>query len=105
MLGVILGDIAGSPYEFSTLKASPDFELFSPRSCITDDTVLTIAVMEAFLITKDTLKELTALARNTRMLLQEYTIAHPYAGYGARYEAWCDRGEFLQLFAGFYCLV
>ena len=43
MLGAIIGDIVGSPYEFNNIKTT-DFELFSSKSTFTDDTVMTIAV-------------------------------------------------------------
>lgn len=43
MLGAIVGDIVGSPYEFYNTK-SPSFELFTPQSYFTDDSVMTLAV-------------------------------------------------------------
>ena len=45
MLGAIIGDIVGSCYEFNGIKTT-DFELFSPRSRYTDDSVMTMAVAE-----------------------------------------------------------
>ena len=49
MFGAILGDIIGSPYEFDRGRKTKDFPLFSDASEFTDDTVMTIAVAEAFL--------------------------------------------------------
>ena len=49
MYGAILGDIIGSPYEFDRSGKTKNFPLFSPNSCFTDDTVMTIAVAEALL--------------------------------------------------------
>ena len=49
MYGAILGDIIGSPYEFDRSGKTKDFPLFSPESRFTDDTVMTIAVADAFL--------------------------------------------------------
>ena len=49
MYGAILGDIIGSPYEFNRGDKTKDFPLFSERSRFTDDTVMTIAVADAFL--------------------------------------------------------
>ena len=49
MYGAILGDIIGSPYEFDMGSKTKDFPLFSHHSTFTDDTVMTIAVAEAFL--------------------------------------------------------
>ena len=52
MIGAILGDIIGSPYEFDRGNKSKDFPLFSKYSKFTDDTVMTIAVCRAFLDVK-----------------------------------------------------
>ena len=49
MIGAILGDIIGSPYEFDRGSKSKDFPLFSEESTYTDDTVMTLAVAKAFL--------------------------------------------------------
>ena len=43
MLGAIIGDIVGSIYEFESEK-SKDFELFTPKSRLTDDSLMTLAV-------------------------------------------------------------
>jgi len=51
MLGAIIGDIIGSPYEFHNIK-SKDFELFCDRCCFTDDTILTCATAEWLLSAK-----------------------------------------------------
>ena len=45
MLGAVIGDIAGSVYEFDNTK-DYDFEMFPPGSNFTDDTVMTMAVAE-----------------------------------------------------------
>lgn len=51
MLGSIIGDIVGSPYEFHNIK-SKDFKLFSEKCCFTDDTILTCATAEWLLSNK-----------------------------------------------------
>lgn len=43
MIGAILGDIIGSPYEFDRGNKSKEFPLFSHESTYTDDTVMTLA--------------------------------------------------------------
>ena len=45
MLGAIVGDVAGSHYEHFPTK-SLDFDFFREHSCVTDDSVLTIAVAD-----------------------------------------------------------
>lgn len=43
MLGAIIGDMVGSPYEFHPWRGAAEaFPLFSPRSRFTDDTVMTV---------------------------------------------------------------
>ena len=46
MLGAIIGDIAGSVYEFNNAKTE-DFPLITKQSNYTDDTICTIAVADA----------------------------------------------------------
>lgn len=45
MLGSIIGDIIGSPYEFHNIKTK-DFPLFCDKCCFTDDSILTCATAE-----------------------------------------------------------
>ncbi len=49
LLGALAGDVIGSVYEFIPHYTRKDFPLFSSNSCITDDTILTVAVAEAIL--------------------------------------------------------
>lgn len=76
MLGAIAGDIIGSSYEWHRTKAY-DFELFTPESRFTDDTVLTIAVADCILHGKD-----------YALTLKEYGRRYPYAGYGGMFFRW-----------------
>ena len=48
MYGVAIGDLLGSKYEFNNIKTK-DFELFQPDMFVTDDTVMTCAVIETLL--------------------------------------------------------
>lgn len=48
MLGSIIGDIVGSPYEFNNIKTK-EFPLFKDSSIFTDDTILTIATAECLM--------------------------------------------------------
>ena len=47
MIGAIAGDIIGSVYEHYPIKTK-DFPLFDPQCRFTDDSVLTVAIAEAF---------------------------------------------------------
>lgn len=76
MLGAIAGDIIGSEYEFANWKEY-NFPLFSERSTYTDDSVLTIAVADAFMNDLD-------IPRT----LKEYTKRYPGRGYGGSFYQW-----------------
>ena len=87
MYGAILGDIIGSPYEFDRGSKSKDFSLFSKESEFTDDTVMTIAVADAFL---DAQTNEADEQIKTRLIhaMQKYGKAYPNAGYGGMFCHW-----------------
>ena len=85
MYGAILGDIIGSPYEFDRGGKTKNFPLFSPNSCFTDDTVMTIAVAEALLdAPEDDERIREALIKS----MQKWGRLYPDAGYGVRFCDW-----------------
>ena len=87
MYGAILGDIIGSPYEFDRGTKTKDFPLFSPNSTFTDDSVMTLAVADAFLsITPDT--ENADICRRLVRSMQSYGRKYPDAGYGGKFRLW-----------------
>lgn len=45
MLGAIIGDVVGSVYEFNNIRTK-DFPLLTKRNTFTDDTILTIAIVD-----------------------------------------------------------
>ena len=88
MIGAILGDIVGSPYEFDRSDKIKDFgPLFIKKSCYTDDSVMTIAVADGLMnagkdadvdtIHKEVIKSMKAWGRR-----------YPNAGYGAKFIWW-----------------
>ncbi len=87
MYGAILGDIIGSPYEFDRGNKSKDFPLFSRNSKITDDSVMTLAVADAFL---SLLPETTDEDIRCQLIqsMQTYGRKYPYAGYGGMFRRW-----------------
>lgn len=76
MLGAIIGDVIGSVFEASPIKTT-DFELFSPNSRFTDDTVMTIAIAYAVLHGLDYGEALRRFGRR-----------YPDAGYGGSFYHW-----------------
>ncbi len=85
MLGAILGDIIGSPYEFSSDKTK-DFQLFSNGNRLTDDSLMTIAIgcacVNANLCDEDDFKD--KVAYFMRLIGRQYRDA----GYGAKFYKW-----------------
>jgi len=86
MLGAIVGDIVGSPYEFYNTK-SPSFELFTPQSCFTDDSVMTLAVAKWLI--EDEAHTIHYLI----YCMQELGNRYPNAGYGGNFIAWLREDE------------
>lgn len=86
MIGAILGDMIGSPYEFDRSPKVKEFPLFSKHSEFTDDSVMTIAVAEALMDTLGkTDKEIkTALVAS----MQKWGHLYPDAGYGGMFYQW-----------------
>lgn len=87
MYGAVLGDIIGSPYEFDQGDKTKDFPLFSAESTYTDDSVMTLAVADAFL---SLLPETTDEDIRCQLIqsMQTYGRKYPYAGYGGMFRRW-----------------
>jgi ADP-ribosyl-[dinitrogen reductase] hydrolase len=81
MLGAIIGDIAGSIYEFDNYRAK-DFEFFGRGADFTDDTVCTIAVADALLNDLDPAQALVAWCKR-----------YPGRGYGGMFARWIESRE------------
>lgn len=84
MLGAIIGDIAGSRYEFHNSKTT-DFPLMDDHCFFTDDTVMTVAVAEGLMNGKrDPEKTEAAIVK----AMQKYGRMFPDAGYGGKFGEW-----------------
>lgn len=92
MYGAILGDIIGSPYEFDMGDQTKDFPLFSEVSAFTDDTVMTLAVADAFCDAQPVgnLSEANVEWIRNRLIrgMQSLGREYPDAGYGCRFQYW-----------------
>lgn len=87
MHGAILGDIIGSPYEFDRGNKTKDFPLFSRNSKFTDDSVMTLAVADAFLSLPPQVSD-EDIHRFLLRSMQTYGQAFPHAGYGGMFRRW-----------------
>lgn len=92
MLGAIIGDIIGSPYEFGSDKTK-DFPLFVPGCRPTDDSVMTVAVGCACAEADCT--DETEFKRVLVEKMREIGRQYPDAGYGGMFYEWLmhDDGE------------
>lgn len=86
MIGAILGDIIGSPFEFDRGRKTKDFAMFSDGSGFTDDSVMTVAVADALIESpgESDLDVKAALVMKMRYWGRRY----PNAGYGSRFYHW-----------------
>ncbi len=92
MIGAILGDIIGSPYEFDRGSKSKDFPLFSGESTYTDDTVMTLAVAMAFIdaAPDDSDDRILQLLADS---MRRFGNMYPDAGYGVMFSRWLQNPE------------
>ena len=84
MIGAIIGDIVGAPYEFNNIRTK-EFPLFSQRSKPTDDSIMTLAVAQALLDTADDPAALSAAAVRR---MREFGRRYPQVGYGPTFVRW-----------------
>ena len=78
MLGAIIGDIVGSKYEFNN-TFDYDFEMFTNGCSFTDDTICTVAIMEALLHNQP-------FKATLHSWCNRYPC--PMGGYGASFARW-----------------
>ena len=81
MIGAIIGDVVGSYHEFREEKIY-DGDFILPESCITDDSILSLATAESILRNE-------YYTRNYK----RYCKAYPTVGYGPSFMAWADTHE------------
>lgn len=85
MLGAIIGDIAGSRFEWHNIKTK-EFELLVDGYCQpTDDSIMTLAVAKAIVDTKD---DRSQLEGHVVRCMQGLGRRYPYAGYGGKFDRW-----------------
>lgn len=83
--GAIIGDIAGSRFEFNNIKAKNNWVLLHPHCYFTDDTVMTCAIAQAVMKCDPDFSDLADLAATFMRYLGG---RYPNAGYGRRFKDW-----------------
>ena len=84
MIGAIIGDIVGSRFEFNN-RLTKRFTFLTPECEFTDDSVMTCAVAQALMDSKD---DFSDLSEKTAAAMQRIGRRYPFCGYGARFYGW-----------------
>ena len=84
MLGAIIGDIAGSRFEFHNWRHK-DFQIFKQQCRFTDDSVMTLAVAAALM---EAGEDAAALAPCAVQWMQRLGRSYPRCGFGGRFYDW-----------------
>lgn len=84
ILSAVIGDVVGSRFEFNNIKTK-DFELVTDESTFTDDTVLTMAVLDWCVNSKDPYNY-----SERASYLQKWARKYPNSGYGETFIHWKD---------------
>lgn len=100
LLGGIIGDIAGSRFEFNPIKnkhfellvkgknylsSNQTFKEYNETCHFTDDTIMTVAVAKAMLDADEDYGNLKELVVKN---MKEFGHKYPLAGYGAKFNTW-----------------
>lgn len=89
MIGAIIGDIAGSRFEWHNHR-SKDFELVTKDCRFTDDSVMSLAVAKAILEAKGQMDILPAEAVKW---MQELGRRYPRCGFGGGFKRWVHSND------------
>lgn len=84
MLGAIIGDIVGSRFEWNNVKTK-EFELFTYKCEITDDSIMSLAIAKALL---DCGQNFTNLGVMAVEAMREVGRPYPNCGYGGMFRKW-----------------
>ncbi|MGM9522184.1 MAG: ADP-ribosylglycohydrolase family protein [Oscillospiraceae bacterium] len=98
MYGAFIGDIVGSKYEFHNIKTKK-FPLFSQGCDYTDDTIMTVAVAKAILLSRREQFEKSEMGKGFREFLVEVMqdfgrrYPHPTGAYGGNFAKWLHQAK------------
>ena len=86
LIGAIVGDVAGSIYEFNNIRTK-DCLLFTKDCHFTDDSVLSIAVYKAL---KECRGDYSNLYQQTKSCVNEVGRRYENCGYGGMFKKWLN---------------
>ena len=84
MLGAIIGDIVGSRFEWNNIK-SKEFDFLTYKCFPTDDSIMTLALAQAILLSKPDYSDLSQKAVEC---MQSLGRNYPDCGYGSGFRKW-----------------
>ena len=84
MLGAIIGDIVGSRFEWNNHR-SKNFEFLTYKCFPTDDSIMSLAIAQAILVSK---KNYSDLSKNAVECMQSVGRNYPDCGYGGSFYDW-----------------
>ena len=84
MIGAIIGDVVGSRFEFHNYL-SKEFDFLTSDCTFTDDTVMTCAVAQALMDSKE---DFSDLSEKAVAAMQRIGQQFPHCGYGSRFIGW-----------------
>lgn len=84
MLGAIIGDIVGSRFEWNNHR-DKDFEFLTYKCFPTDDSIMSLAIAQAILVSKP---DHSDLSKNAVTCMQSVGRNYPDCGYGGSFYAW-----------------
>ena len=84
MLGAIIGDIVGSRFEWNNIKTK-DFKFLTYKCFPTDDSIMTLALAQAILVSKP---DYSDLSQNAVECMQAVGRNYPDCGYGGKFRQW-----------------
>lgn len=84
MLGAIIGDLAGSRFEWENNR-SKEFEFLTYKCSPTDDSIMTLALAQAILASKS---DYSDLSQNAVKCMQSIGRNYPDCGYGREFYHW-----------------
>jgi ADP-ribosylglycohydrolase len=87
MLGAIIGDIAGSRFEFNNHR-SKNFDFLADCCFVTDDSIMTLAIAKAIMECADSRFCESRLSHNAVRYMQEIGRKYPDCGFGNMFNSW-----------------
>lgn len=84
MLGAIIGDIVGSRFEWNNIKIKK-FEFLTYKCFPTDDSIMTLALAQAILVSQP---DYSDLSKNAVECMQAVGRNYPDCGYGGKFREW-----------------